>query len=292
MSVMGSVVVGAPVESARVSPLQRLRRLDIVLILAATVCIGLLILAVVGPLFAPYSPSQTNILEANLSASSQHLFGTDALGRDIFTRILYGARLSLLGPALIIVVSTIAGTGLAITAVWAGGPLERVLVRALDVLFAFPALLFAILAVAVFGSGLAAPVVALSIAYTPYMARVVRSVARRERDLPYIDACQLAGLSSWRICVRHILPNVRGVVLAQATIGFGAALIDLAAISFLGLGVQPPKAEWGLMVADGRTGLLNGYPQECLAAGLMIVVTVVAFNVLGERIANRSERSR
>ncbi|MBS1868594.1 MAG: ABC transporter permease [Actinobacteria bacterium] len=265
---------------------------DKLLLASGAVCVAIVALALLGPLLASGSPSRTSILEANLGSSSQHWLGTDALGRDIFTRLLYGARLSLAGPALIIAVSTVLGTGAAITAVWVGGRVERVLNRVLDVLFAFPALLFAILVVAILGTGLVAPVIALSIAYTPYMARVVRSVARRERSLPYIDACQLAGLSSWRICSRHILPNVFGVVRAQASIAFGAALIDLAAISFLGLGVSPPAAEWGLMVANGSTALLNGYPQECLAAGACIVVTVVAFNLLGERLAVRSEGRR
>ncbi len=232
------------------------------------------------------------MLAANQASSSAHLLGTDALGRDIWSRLLDGARISLLGPAIIIAVSTVAGTGLAIAAVWVGGRFERLLVRLLDVLFAFPALLFALLAVAIFGTGLTGPIIALSIAYTPFMARVVRSVARRERQMPYVEAARQAGLSGWRICFRHLLPNVRGVVLAQATIGFGSALIDLSATSFLGLGVEAPQAEWGAMVADGRTALLNGYPQECVAACVAIVVTVVAFNVLGERLSNRWETSR
>jgi peptide/nickel transport system permease protein len=265
---------------------------DPLLIGSGAVCALLLLVAVVGPLLAPHAPNATDVLAANQAASADHLLGTDPLGRDILSRLLHGARTSLLGPALVIALSTIAGTALAITAVWIGGWFERVVGRTLDVLFAFPALLFALLAVAIFGTGLVAPVIALSIAYTPYMARVVRSVARRERAMPYVDAARLAGFSGWRICTRHILPNVSGVVRAQATIAFGSALIDLAAISFIGLGVRPPNAEWGLMVSDGRTGLLNGYPQECLAAGTMIILTVVAFNVLGERIAERSEAAR
>ncbi|MFJ8025410.1 ABC transporter permease [Streptomyces sp. NPDC096311] len=243
-------------------------------------------------MFAPHSPSATDILGANLTASGDHLLGTDPLGRDIYSRLLYGARLSLLGPAIVVCAATLFGTSLAIASAWWGGRLDRVIARGVDVLFAFPALLVAILAVAIFGHGLWAPVVALAIAYTPYLARVVRTVAVRERSLPYIDALHLAGLSGWRICTRHILPNVLPMVRAQATIGFGSALVDLAGISFLGLGVQAPDAEWGLMVSDGRSALLNGYPMESISAGFMIIVTVVAFNVLGERLAQRSEVDR
>jgi peptide/nickel transport system permease protein len=249
----------------------------------------LIAIGIFGKLLAPYNPNQTNILAANQGVSVQHWFGTDSLGRDIFSRVLAGAQLSLLGPALVVSVATTLAVAIAISAVWFGGGYERVTKRVLDTLFAFPALLLAVLAVAIFGVGLVAPVIAISIAYTPYIARVVYSAAVRERHLPYIEACSTAGLSAWRICSGHIFTNVAPIVRAQATILFGSALIDLAAISFLGLGVQPPTAEWGLIVGDGTLATLNGYPQEALAAGIAIVITVVSFNVLGERIAARSQ---
>jgi peptide/nickel transport system permease protein len=257
--------------------------------LSAAICVILVLLAIFGSALAPYSPDQISILTSNEGISAHHLLGTDTLGRDILSRILAGARLSLLGPALVITAATALGVFTAISAAWFGGSFERIVKRSLDTLFAFPSLLLAVIAVAVFGTGLVAPVVALAIAYTPYIARVVHSAAARERRLPYVAACSLAGLSAWRICGRHIFGNVAPLVRAQATILFGSALMDLAAISFLGLGVQPPKSEWGLMASDGRVSLLNGFPQESLAAGIVIVITVVAFNVLGERMAARSQ---
>ena len=157
----------------------------------------------------------------------------------------------------------------------------------LNVLFAIPGILIAVLAVAVFGSGFWSPVIALSIVYIPYVARIVRSAAVQERSRAYVEAAQLAGISSLRINVFHILRNVMPIVLAQATFGFGAALIDFGAISFLGLGVQAPQAEWGLMVSEGRSEILNGDLQVSLSAGIAIVITVVAFNVLGERLTSR-----
>jgi peptide/nickel transport system permease protein len=206
----------------------------------------------------------------------------------VLSRVLDGARLSLLGPALVTVVSTALGTAAAIAGSWLGGVRDRLTSRLLDILFAFPSILFAVLAVVAFGTGLVAPVIALSVAYTPYIARVIRAEAVRERQLPYIEACQLLGYSSWRTAVYHLLRNVRLLIIAQATITFGYSLLDLAAISFIGLGVQPPTAEWGLMVSEGDTALLNGHLSESLAAGGAIVLTVVAFNVLGERLAARS----
>ncbi|MFF7284367.1 ABC transporter permease [Streptomyces griseorubiginosus] len=245
--------------------------------------------AVAAPLLAPYDPGQTDILAAAQGPSSQHWFGTDSVGRDIFSRVLYGARLSLLGPMLVVIIATTVGTALAIAAVWFGGWFDRVLTRVFDIAFAFPPLLLAVLSVVLFGPGLTAPVAALAVAYTPYIARVVRSAALRERHLPYIESCTLAGLSGPRICARHILPNVLALVRAQAVTSLGTSLVDLGAISFIGLGIQPPSAEWGLMVSDGRTALLNGSPQESLAAGFMIIITVVSFNMLGERLAERAE---
>jgi peptide/nickel transport system permease protein len=267
---------------------ERARR-DPVLIVLGALIVLIVCAAVFAPLLAPYAPEQTDILNTNAAPSASHLLGTDSLGRDILSRLLYGARLSLLGPALIIVFATLAGVTLAISSVWIGGWYDIAVSRFLDLLFAIPGLLVAILAVAVIGPGLLAPVVALSLAYTPYIARVLRSVALRERHLAYIESSRLIGFSGWTICTRQLLPNVTSLIRAQATIAFGAALVDLAAVSYLGLGVQPPTSEWGIMVADGQSSLLNGYPWESVSAGVMIVVVVVLVNLLGERLAARAE---
>jgi peptide/nickel transport system permease protein len=267
------------------------RRLDPTLIVLGAILIALVLAAALAPLIAPYPPDQGNILIANASPSPAHLLGTDAVGRDILSRLIYGARLSLLGPALIIAIATTLGVTLAISAVWIGGWYDLVVGRILDLLFAIPGLLVAIIAVAVLGVGLLAPVLALSLAYTPYIARVLRSVALRERHLAYVESCQLVGYSGWAICRRHLLPNVMPLIRAQATLAFGSALVDLAAISYLGLGVQPPTPEWGVMVSDGQAALLNGHPMESISAGVLIVIVVVLVNLFGERLAVRAEES-
>ncbi|NGO11355.1 ABC transporter permease [Streptomyces sp. HC44] len=257
-------------------------------LLALSIVCGLLaLLAVFGPLLAPYPPAQTDILAAGQGPTGAHLLGTDSLGRDILSRLLAGARLSFAGPGIIVLVSSVLGTAVAVTSAWIGGAFDSAVKRVLNVVFAVPGILVAVLAVALFGRGFTALVIALSLIYTPYVARVVRSVAATERRRPYIEALQLAGLSGWRICTRHILRNVLPIVLAQATIGFGSALMDFGAMSFLGLGVQPPSAEWGLMVSDGRSEILDGALQQSLWAGTMIVVTVVCFNILGARISSK-----
>jgi peptide/nickel transport system permease protein len=158
--------------------------------------------------------------------------------------------------------------------------------RFLDMLFAFPGVLLAILAIAMFGAGLPAAIVALGLAHLPYIARVTRAAALRERELPYVDALRVHGFSSFEICWRHLLPNLAPLIIAQATVSFGYVMVDLAAISFLGLGVQPPSADWGVMVASGEPAILAGHPQQSLYAGILIVITVCAFTILGERLAD------
>jgi peptide/nickel transport system permease protein len=265
----------------------RARRIDWIAATCAAFIVLVVVVALIAPWIAPYDPNQVDVVNAYEGPSSQHLLGTDSLGRDLLSRLMWGARLSLIGPALIVVIATVAGTAIAIAAAWLGGWFDGVASRVLDILFAFPGIIFAVLAVALFGTGLVAPVIALSIAYLPYDARILRSVALRERQLPYVSACYVAGLPTRNITLRHLLPNIMPFVLVQATLSFGYALVDLAAVSYLGLGVAPPTAEWGLMVANGQSSILTGHPQESLYAGLMIVATVVAFNMLGDRLALR-----
>lgn len=278
-------------DGATVASTER-RPKDKLLIGSAVICALVALLAAFGASIAPYSPDQTDVLSASLGPSGQHWFGTDGIGRDIFSRAVHGARISFAGAGIIVLGSGLFGTALAVFSAWHGGWLDRALNRMLNVMFAVPGILVAVLASAVFGAGFWAPVIALTIVYVPFYARVVRSAAVRECAMPYIEGLQLAGLSSWRITTRHILRNVSPMVVAQATIAFGSALVDFAAVSFIGLGVQPPTSEWGLMVADGRAEILNGAPQQSLAAGLCIVVTVVAFNVLGDRLSARTGAQR
>jgi peptide/nickel transport system permease protein len=266
---------------------RRSRRVDWVMLVCAAFIALVVLVALFAPLLAPHDPYEVDILTSFQGPSADHPLGTDSLGRDLLSRLMFGARLSLFGPALIVVIATVAGTLLAVAAAWTGGWFDGVTSRVMDILFAFPGLIFALLAVAIFGPGLAAPVIALSIAYLPYDTRVLRSVALRERNLPYVEACYVQGLPTRAITLRHLLPNIMPFVVVQATISFGYALVDLAAVSYLGLGVAPPAAEWGIMVANGQASILTGHPQESVYAGLLIIATVVAFNILGDRLAQR-----
>ena len=261
--------------------------------IACLVVIGVAVfVAIFGPAIAPHDPNESNLNNAYLGPSPGHLLGYDGQGRDLFSRLLVGARTAILGPAAVVAMALLAGGVLAVVAAWRGGWLDSTISVAVDILFAFPAILLAVLAAAVFGAGLTAAALAIAVAYMPYVARVLRSAAVRERAREYIAASEVQGLSGWAICTRHLVPNVAPLIVAQGTLMFAWAMVDLAAVSFLGLGVQAPQADWGVMVGTGQPGVLQGYPEESLAAGLSIVVVVVAVNLLGERLAQRHEERR
>ncbi len=293
---MSSVIVttppAAPATSTRKGGIPGLRRTGMIGHVSAVI-IGLAaFVAIFGSWLTPPDPDEISLSDAYLGSTSGHLLGLDSQGRDIVSRLLVGARASLLGPLIVVVLSIVVGGVLAIISAWRGGLVDSTISSVLDILFAFPGILLAVLVAAVFGPSMTTAALALAVAYTPYIARVVRAAALRERSQPYIAALSVQGHPSMAICLRHLVPNVMPMIVAQATIVFGYAMVDLAAISFIGLGVQAPATDWGLMVAGGQAGVLQGYVAEAFAAGLCIVVVVVAFNLLGERLADRTPEQR
>ncbi|GAA5020642.1 ABC transporter permease [Kitasatospora paranensis] len=246
--------------------------------------------AVLAPWLAPYDPNTVDLGNALAGPSADHLLGVDASGRDTLARLVVGARTSLLGPLGVVVFSTVAGIAIGVTAGWRGGWLDSVLSRSTELVFAFPGMLLAILIVAVYGEGLLAPVVALAVAYLPYVSRLTRSLVLAERTRPYVEAYQVQGHSGLQICLRHVIPGIAPVVLAQSTINFGYALMDLAGLSFLGLGVPALTPDWGRMVFDGQSAIQHGYPLSAIVPCAAVVLTVVAFNVVGERWADQVAR--
>ncbi|MEU0313370.1 ABC transporter permease [Nocardioides sp. NPDC006273] len=266
---------------------RRLARTSPVVLVAAVV-IGLVVLAaVLAPVLAPHDPHAVDLLNPYAGPGADHLLGTDASGRDLLSRLLYGARLSLAGPTVVIMLSMTVGTVIALVAAWCGGMVDAVISRCIEILFAFPGLVLAVVSVAVFGAGFWAPVMALSIGYVPLVARVLRSVALRERNLPYVAALQIQGVTPIRIALRHLLPNLMPMIIVQAGIGFAYAMLDLAAVSYLGLGLQPPTSDWGVMVSEGQASIIEGFPQQSLFAALVVLVTVVSMNVLCGWFAER-----
>jgi peptide/nickel transport system permease protein len=245
-----------------------------------------------GSVIAPQSASAVNLEIALQGPSLAHLFGTDATGRDIFSRVLAGARPSILGPILIAVGATGLGTLIGVVAAWKRGLSDVLLSRSMEILFAFPGLLLAMMAVAILGRGLTAPVVALAIANTPWVARIVRSAALRERSLPYVAASSVQGFSGLTICIRHVLPNISRTIWAQLALTFTYGMTDLLAINFLGLGVQPPTPDWGVLVNEGQNSILQGAPWETLFASVFIVLTIVAATALSARLGDEPAAGR
>lgn len=245
--------------------------------------------AVIGPWIAPYDHTELYAGDVNGIASIAHPFGTDDVGRDILSRVLVGARTSVVAPIFVVILSTIAGVALAVTGAWFGGVLRGTIARVVDVIFAIPGLVLAVLAVAMFGKGLVAPVIALSIAYIPVVARLTQTAASRELGKPYIAALRVQGVSSLAICFKHLVPALVPVVAAQMAVGFGYAMLDLAAISFLGLGEQPPAADWGAMIASGQAGILAGAPEQSLFPAIFVVLTVLSVSIIGARVTTWAE---
>jgi peptide/nickel transport system permease protein len=260
--------------------------------ISAVVIAVAIVLAIIGPWIAPYNPDLPNLSLAWVGPVGGHLLGFDFEGRDVLSRLLAGAQSSMIGPLAVVVGAMVLGTLIAVVSAWRRGLTDTVASSGLDILFAFPGILLAVLAAAVFGAGLTAAAVALAIAYMPYVARVLRGAALRERGQPYVAALEVQGVSSTTICLRHIVPNMLPLIVAQATILFGWAMVDLAAISFLGLGVQPPAPNWGVMISENQPGILQGYPLPALAAGVCIVGVVIAFNILGERLFEQAQAVR
>ncbi|MEV6103907.1 ABC transporter permease [Streptomyces sp. NPDC051940] len=261
---------------------------------AAVAVLALLVLtAVLAPVISPYDPEVLD-LSANLAGTSaDHLLGTDQSGRDILSRLVHGARTGLLGPLVVVAVSTVLGTLVGVAAAWRGGWIDMLLSRSMDLVFSVPGLLLAIMLVAVAGPGMTAPVIAMAVAYTPYVGRLVRGIARQEKARPYIESYVVQGWSGLTICLRHLLPNIAPTVFAQSAMNFGYALMDLAALSFLGFGVQPPTADWGAMINEGQSAIQQGAMLPALAPCVCIVLAVVAFGIVGEGLADRiSKRER
>ena len=266
----------------------RLRRRLGPLGLASLAVIGVLgVVAVLAPVLPVADPADVDLTNTFMPPAPDHPLGTDSNGRDILARLVWGSRTALLGPLIVTIVATALGVTLAVVAAWRRGFLDTVISRSFDVTFAFPGILLALVVAAVAGAGFGAAVAALVVAYIPYMGRVTRGAALQQLRLPYVSSLLVLGQSPVAICTRHVLPNLASIIVAQATVSFGYALVDLAALSYLGLGVAQGSPDWGLLVAAGQSDILSGYPEQSLYAGVLIVIAVAAFYVLGERITDR-----
>lgn len=234
-------------------------------------------------LLCPYDPNAQNTAIALQPPSAAHLFGTDRFGRDLFSRVLVGTKTSLFTALFLVAVTAALGTITGMVSGYRGGVLDTLLMRLSDLCLAFPGLLFAMAIAAMLGGGLKNAALALLLTGWPKYARLARSQTLALKDAPFLDACALAGASTTRLLFSHILPNIAPTLLVTAALDIGTTMMELAGLSFLGLGAAPPTAELGSMMSDGRS-MLQTSPWVILAPGLAIFIVVSCFNLLGDAL--------
>jgi peptide/nickel transport system permease protein len=253
---------------------------------AVIIIIVFFVAALLAPWIAPYplqgagKPSPSTL---TLPPSAQHLMGTDDLGRDVFSRLLFGAKPTLIVPFIVVILAVLIGAPLGALAGFRGGWIDRVIMRTTDLFLAFPSLLLAMAITAAIGPGLYHAAIALVVSWWPWYTRLVRGEATRLRQRNFVDAARAMGVPSRTIVRRHILPNTITPIVVQATVDLGIVILAMGGLAFLGLGTQPPAADWGLMISEGRSSVLI-YWWMSTFPGLAMFVVVMAFNLLGDAL--------
>jgi peptide/nickel transport system permease protein len=243
--------------------------------------IALIGVAVAAPIIAPYDPVNLDPRNRLLPPSAMNWFGTDDGGRDILSRVVFGARYSLLAAAVVLSLAATVGTAVGLVAGFAGGKIDEALMRLTDMFLAFPALVLAMGISAALGASLANSMIAIAVVWWPWYARLVRGQTLRLRQEQFIDAARASGAGDAHMILRHILPNCWTPIIVQVSLDVGYAILTTASLSFIGLGAQPPTPEWGAMVSTGKDYILNQWWMATFP-GLAIFLTVMAFNLLGD----------
>jgi peptide/nickel transport system permease protein len=257
-------------------------------LLCGVVLVALVMIAIFAPLIAPYPPLKYHPSIASRPPSLAHWLGTDALGRDQLSRVIYGARISLSVGVSAILLGGLTGSALGVIAGYAGGWVDQAITIFADALLAFPTLILALAIAAALGSGVTNVVIALAVVRIPIYVRLARGQTFQVRSLDYVMAARAVGTRAWRILSLHIFPNIFSAILVQATLSISFAILDESVLSFLGLGAQPPTPEWGTMVSDAQPYLTGATdPWMILGPALAITVTVLALNIFGDALRDR-----
>ena len=243
----------------------------------------LLFVAAFAKYLCPYDPYVQDLALAQKPPGPEHLLGTDRYGRDMLSRVIIGSTTSIYATLLLVAVITVVGTAIGIFCGWKGGKDDAVLMRISDLFLAFPGLVFALAVAGVLGGGIQNAIIALAVISWPKFARLARGLTLTQKDSAYLMAAKLSGSSTGKLLLKHILPNIAGPILVTSVLDIGTMMMELAGLSFLGLGVKPPMAEWGSMINDGRS-MLQISPWMVLAPGMAIFITVMIFNLLGDTI--------
>ncbi|MBB3650325.1 dipeptide transport system permease protein [Rhizobium sp. BK619] len=256
-------------------------------VIGLVVFVIILVVAVFAPVFAPHTPNEQNrqvllAVPAWMEGGSISLpLGTDAVGRDILSRLIYGARFSLFIGVVVVTLSVVCGVLIGLVAGYFRGKVDTAIMRLMDIILAFPSLLLALVLVAVLGPGLTNAMIAISLVNQPHFVRLTRASVITEREKEYVIASRVAGAGTFRLMFKTILPNCLGPLIVQATLAFSAAILDAAALGFLGMGAQPPTPEWGTMLAESREFISRAW-WVVTFPGLAILITVLAINLMGD----------
>ena len=270
-------------------------RIRMKLFFFATLAVLLLLATIFAKQLCPYDPYAQDLAQAMKPPSAAHLMGTDTYGRDMFSRVLSGAQTSISSTFALVAIITVFGTFVGVVCGYYGGRVDALVMRLSDICLAFPGLVFAMAVAAILNGGVQNAVIALALISWPKYSRIARSQTLSIKELPYIQASRLARDTAIQMIFRHVLPNIIGPVLVTSMLDIGTMMMEIAGLSFLGLGAQPPVAEWGSMMSSGRS-MLQTYPWIVLSPGAAIFVSVVIFNLLGDTIRDymdpRNSRSR
>ena len=253
------------------------------LIFFLVLAVFLLLTAIFARYLCPYDPDAQDLTMAMKPPGWEHPLGTDRYGRDMLSRVIIGSTISIYATLLLVAVITVIGTVIGIICGWCGGKTDTILMRISDLFLAFPGLVFALAVAGVLGGGIQNAIIALAVISWPKFARLARGLTLAQKDSAYMMAAKLSGSSTPKLLAKHILPNIAGPVLVTSVLDIGTMMMELAGLSFLGLGVKPPMAEWGNMINDGRS-MLQIAPWMVLAPGAAIFITVMIFNLLGDTV--------
>ena len=251
--------------------------------LLAVAAIAIILVGVFAPVIATHSPYESNLHDAFIAPNSEHIFGTDKLGRDIFSRVIYGTRISLSAALILVILIFTIGTTLGVIAGYFGGIIDTIIMRISDMMISFPGMVLAIAMAGIMGASVKNAVIAITVVSWTKYARLSRSLVLKIKETDYIRAAKVTGCKTVHIITRYIIPNIISTLIITATTDIGTMILELSALSFLGFGAQSPQAEWGLMLNEGRAYMVD-CPWLMIYPGLAICIVVIVYNLLGDNL--------
>ena len=251
--------------------------------LLVVAAIAIILVGIFAPVIATHSPYESNLHDAFIAPNSEHIFGTDKLGRDIFSRVIYGTRISLSAALILVILIFTIGTTLGVIAGYFGGIIDTIIMRISDMMISFPGMVLAIAMAGIMGASVKNAVIAITVVSWTKYARLSRSLVLKIKETDYIRAAKVTGCKTVHIITRHIIPNIISTLIITATTDIGTMILELSALSFLGFGAQSPQAEWGLMLNEGRAYMVD-CPWLMIYPGLAICIVVIVYNLLGDNL--------